>query len=113
MVGACIYVCQWHKSRNRSFKFRYLTGNTQDSHLICSIDDYDPIVHLNAIFSHPSTLSSVNEISQELQIYQDQLDAEIEDLGLKQSATDAECIKRIQASNEELAELFKKIENVR
>jgi vacuolar protein sorting-associated protein 53 len=77
------------------------------------IDDYDPIDHLNAIFSHPSTLSSVSKTSEALQVYQDQLDAEIEDLDTQQAATDAECIKRIQASKAELAELFKKIDGVR
>jgi hypothetical protein len=87
--------------------------SASDSDLTCSIDDYDPIDHLNAIFSYPSTLSSVSKTSEALQVYQDQLDTEIEDLDLQQSATEAECIKRIQASGEELAELFKKIENVR
>jgi vacuolar protein sorting-associated protein 53 len=77
------------------------------------IDDYDPIDHLNTIFSHPSTLSSVSKTSEALQVYQDQLDAEIEDLDTQQAATDTECIKRIQASKAELAELFKKIDGVR
>ena len=76
-------------------------------------DDYDPIDHLNAIFSHPSTLSSVSKTSEALQVYQDQLDAEIEDLDVQQAGTDTECIKRIQASKAELADLFKKIDGVR
>jgi vacuolar protein sorting-associated protein 53 len=83
------------------------------THLTCLADDYDPIDHLNAIFSLPSTLSSVSKTSEALRDYEDQLDAEIEDLDLQQAATDAECIKRIQASKAELAELFKKIEGVR
>jgi hypothetical protein len=76
-------------------------------------DDYDPIEHLNAIFSHPSTLSSVSKTSEALQLYQDQLHAEIEDLDIQQAATDTECIKRIQDSKAELADLFKKIDGVR
>src|SRR5256885_251606 len=76
-------------------------------------EDYDPIDHLNAIFSHPSTLSSVTATSEALQAYRDQLDAEIEDLDIQQSVTDAECIERIQASKAELAWLFRKIEGVR
>jgi vacuolar protein sorting-associated protein 53 len=87
--------------------------NAANACLIFLIDDYDPIDHLNAIFSHPSTLSSVSKTSEALQVYQDQLDAEIEDLDTQQAATDAECIKRIQASKVELAELFKKIDGVR
>jgi vacuolar protein sorting-associated protein 53 len=87
--------------------------NAAKAYLTFLIDDYDPIDHLNAIFSHPSTLSSVSKTSEALQVYQDQLDAEIEDLDTQQAATDAECIKRIQASKAELAELFKKIDGVR
>ena len=87
--------------------------NSAKACLTFLIDDYDPIDHLNAIFSHPSTLSSVSKTSETLQVYQDQLDAEIEDLDTQQAATDAECIKRIQASKVELAELFKKIDGVR
>jgi hypothetical protein len=87
--------------------------NAAKARLTCLADDYDPIDHLNAIFSQPSTLSSVSKTSEALRDYQDQLDAEIEDLDLQQEATDGECIKRIQASKAELAELFKKIEGVR
>ena len=68
--------------------------NSAKACLTFLIDDYDPIDHLNAIFSHPSTLSSVSKTSETLQVYQDQLDAEIEDLDTQQAATDTECIKR-------------------
>src|SRR5271170_4386797 len=87
--------------------------NSAKACLTFLIDDYDPIDHLNAIFSHPSTLSSVSKTSETLQVYQDQLDAEIEDLDTKQAATDAECLKRMQASKAELEDLFHRIESVR
>ena len=81
--------------------------------LTLSADDYDPIEHLNTIFSHPSTLSSVAQTSAALQGYQDGLDAEIEELDELQQDANEDCIRRIQASQVELAELFKKIDGVR
>ena len=77
------------------------------------LDDYDPIDHLNAIFSHPSTLSSVTATSRALQTYQDDLDDEIDSLEEQQAISNAECLERMQASKAELADLFKKIESVR
>ena len=76
-------------------------------------DDYDPICHLNAIFSHPSTLSSVTKTAEALQVYQHELDSEIEELVEHQAISHAECLERMQASKAELAELFKKIDGVR
>ncbi|KAI9872991.1 MAG: Vacuolar protein sorting-associated protein 53 [Pleopsidium flavum] len=75
--------------------------------------DYDPIDHLNAIFSHPSTLSSVSKASQALETYQHELDADIAELVTQQSTSDVESVQRIQATKADLAELFKKIEDVR
>ncbi|KAI9835192.1 MAG: hypothetical protein M1819_002562 [Sarea resinae] len=76
-------------------------------------DDYDPIDHLNAIFSHPSTLPAVSSTSDALRAYQDELDEDIAQLIETQSASDAESVRRIQAAKAELAELFEKIEGVR
>ena len=75
--------------------------------------DYDPIDHLNTIFSHPSTLSSVSKVSQTLHHYRHELDADISELTAQQSTSDVESIQRIQATKADLAELFKKIEDVR
>lgn len=74
---------------------------------------YDPIDHLNAIFSHPSTLSSVAKASRALQSYQHDLDNEITDVVSRQSASDVDSIQRIQSAKIELADLFQKIEGVR
>ncbi|KAE8362403.1 Vps53-like protein [Aspergillus caelatus] len=75
--------------------------------------DYDPIDHLNAIFSHPSTLSSVSHVSQSLLDYEDELDDEIGALVEEQVTSNAESVERIQAAQADLTELFKKIDDVR
>ncbi|KAB8233652.1 Vacuolar protein sorting-associated protein 53 [Aspergillus alliaceus] len=75
--------------------------------------DYDPIDHLNAVFSHPSTLSSVSQVLQSLLDYEDELDEEIGALVEEQVTSNAESVERIQAAQEDLTELFKKIDDVR
>lgn len=76
-------------------------------------DDYDPLDHLNAIFSHASTLNSVADTSQALSHYQDDLDEDIATAVATQLASDASSVARIQKAKSELADLFKKIEGVR
>jgi small-conductance mechanosensitive channel len=75
--------------------------------------NYDPLEHLNAIFSDPTTLSSVPSISDALRSYQDELDEEIAELVVNQSDSDAQSVKEIKDAKADLAELFQKIENVR
>jgi hypothetical protein len=75
--------------------------------------DYDPLDHLNAIFSHPSTLTSVGDASVALRDYQDDLDTEIATAVSAQLASDTDSVRRIQEARSELAELFRKIEGVR
>ncbi|KAJ5688665.1 hypothetical protein N7462_003057 [Penicillium macrosclerotiorum] len=75
--------------------------------------DYDPIDHLNAIFSHPSTLSSVSQISNSLHAYEDELDNDIGVLVEEQVTSNAESVERIQTAKADLSELFKKIDDVR
>ncbi|KAF2013469.1 hypothetical protein BU24DRAFT_372904 [Aaosphaeria arxii CBS 175.79] len=75
--------------------------------------DYDPIDHLNALFAHPSSLSSVSGVTETLRSYQDDLDEDIANFVSSQSASDADSVQRIQAAKAELADLFKKIESVR
>ncbi|KAL4898233.1 Vps53-like protein [Aspergillus ambiguus] len=74
---------------------------------------YDPIDHLNAIFSHPSTLSSVSQVSHSLREYEDELDNDISALVEDQVTSNAESVERIQAAKADLTELFKKIDEVR
>ena len=76
-------------------------------------DDYDPIEHLNQIFSHPSTLTSVSQTREILHVYEDDLDNEIEALEDDQVQSNAQCLQRMEASKAELAELFQRIESVR
>ncbi|KAF9886839.1 Vacuolar protein sorting-associated protein 53 [Aspergillus nanangensis] len=75
--------------------------------------DYDPIDHLNAIFSHPSTLSSVSHVSYSLREYEDELDNDISALVEDQVTSNAESVERIQAAKADLTDLFKKIDDVR
>ncbi|WPH02305.1 Hypothetical protein R9X50_00516700 [Acrodontium crateriforme] len=75
--------------------------------------DYDPIDHLNALFSHPSTLSTAPAVSKSLQRYQDDLDTDISALVTAQTTSEADSVRRIQDAKDELAELFAKIEGVR
>lgn len=75
--------------------------------------DYDPIDHLNTLFSHPSTLSSVSAVGDSLARYQNDLDSDISALVTAQATSDGESVLRIQDAKAELAELFAKIESVR
>ncbi|EEQ33201.1 vacuolar protein sorting 53 [Microsporum canis CBS 113480] len=75
--------------------------------------DYNPIEHLNAIFSHPSTLVSLPKTSQVLQTYQDELNDDITTLVEAQAASNLESVERIRNAKEDMVELFKKIEEVR
>ena len=75
--------------------------------------DYDPIDHLNSLFSHPSTLSSVPAVQTSLQQYQNGLDRDISSLVSQQSNSDDDSVRRMQDAKAELADLFAKIEGVR
>ncbi|KAF1812395.1 hypothetical protein P152DRAFT_449644 [Eremomyces bilateralis CBS 781.70] len=75
--------------------------------------DYDPVGHLNAIFSHHSTLSSLEQTSSTLLQLQHGLDRQIEQSISTQIASDGDNISRIQNTKAELAGLFTKIDNVR
>jgi vacuolar protein sorting-associated protein 53 len=81
--------------------------------LMSETEHYDPIEHLNQIFSHPSSLSSVHKASDMIHVYERELDADIELLEEQQSRSNSECMERMAASQAELSELFKKIEDVR
>lgn len=87
----------------------YRLGGTTDP----AIADYDPIAHLNTIFSHPSTISAAPGVSRALSAYQHDLDSDIASLVAKQTTSDEDSIGRIKAAQAELADLFKKIEGVR
>ncbi|KAI0149685.1 Vps53-like protein [Hypoxylon sp. NC0597] len=75
--------------------------------------DYDPIQHLNLLFSHPSTVSSISRVSSTLQSQQNDLSAEISSLQTAQAYGPDSSLERMQSAQAELAGLFKKIETVR
>ncbi|KAF3057307.1 Vacuolar protein sorting-associated protein 53 like protein [Daldinia childiae] len=75
--------------------------------------DYDPIQHLNLLFSHPSTVSSITRVSSTLQSHHDDLSAEISSLQTAQAYGPDSSLERMQTAQAELAGLFKKIETVR
>ncbi|KAH7060885.1 Vps53-like protein [Macrophomina phaseolina] len=75
--------------------------------------DYNPIDHLNQIFSHPSTLSSIEPTAAALRAYEYDLDEDIAEVVGQQSLSDAESVRHIQNAKQELDELFGKIEDVR
>lgn len=75
--------------------------------------NYDPIEHLNTIFSHPSTLTSIGATASALQYHQDDLSTTISALSASQARSDDTSLQRMQSAKEELAQLFSKIESVR
>lgn len=75
--------------------------------------DYDPIDHLNALFAHPSTLSSVPATSQALHNHVSELDDEVAKLVATQVNTNDASVQGIETAKRELVELFKGIEGVR
>ncbi|KAF2857694.1 hypothetical protein K470DRAFT_273083 [Piedraia hortae CBS 480.64] len=76
-------------------------------------DDYDPIDHLNTLFSHPSALSAAPAVSAALRQHQNDLDRSIASLVSIQTSSDSDSVRRIQDANQELDQLFKQIEGVR
>lgn len=75
--------------------------------------DYDPIDHLNLLFSHPSTVSSISQVSQTLRDHKNDVSSEITDLETNQAYGADSSLERMQSAQAELAQLFRKIETVR
>jgi len=104
---------EWGHGTSKLLRFRYqtqLTYHIADSHTTAN---YDPVDHLNAVFSHPSCLSSISRTSRALRAYQRDLDHEISAHVQQQSTSDVDSVKRIQAAKADLVELFQKVEGVR
>lgn len=79
----------------------------------CAPADYDPITHLNAIFSHPSTLTSISQTTSALQAYQNGLSSSILSHTHTLTSSPDDSIQRMASAKTELAILFRKIESVR
>ncbi|EAA36174.1 hypothetical protein GE21DRAFT_2274 [Neurospora crassa] len=75
--------------------------------------EYDPIAHLNLLFSHPSTVSSVGRVSSTLQRHKDELTKSIDSLETAQAYGPDSSLERMQSAQAELASLFQRIESVR
>ncbi|KAF4125128.1 vacuolar protein sorting-associated protein 53, partial [Geosmithia morbida] len=75
--------------------------------------DYDPVSHLNELFAHPTTLSSISQVSQTLGKRQNELLSEIDGLEQRQAYQPNSSLERMQSAQAELAQLFRKIEAVR
>ncbi|GAB7343330.1 hypothetical protein MBLNU457_1378t1 [Dothideomycetes sp. NU457] len=74
--------------------------------------DYNPIDHLNALFSTPSSLSSVRRVSSALRAHQDELDRSIRVQARRQRTSNKGSVERIQGAQSELGDLFEKISSV-
>ncbi|KAH6853535.1 Vps53-like protein [Chaetomium sp. MPI-CAGE-AT-0009] len=75
--------------------------------------EYDPIAHLNLIFSHPSTVPSVTRVSSTIQRHKDDLSRSIKTLETTQAYGPDSSLERMQSAQAELASLFQRIESVR
>ncbi|CAG9955094.1 unnamed protein product [Clonostachys rosea f. rosea IK726] len=81
-------------------------------HLFRAVE-YDPIDHLNLLFSHPSTVSSISKVSQTLKHRQHELQEDINQRETQQAYQPNSSLERMQSAQAELAQLFRKIEMVR
>lgn len=75
--------------------------------------DYDPIQHLNLLFSHPSTVTSISHVSTNLTAHHNELSSSLAALETAQAYGPDSSLERMQAAQAELAGLFRKIETVR
>ncbi|KAK6510144.1 Vacuolar protein sorting-associated protein 53 [Arthrobotrys musiformis] len=75
--------------------------------------DYDPVSHLNDIFTTPGTLSSLPTISTSLANHVSLLSDNVRTLVANQVISDASSVTRVAHAKADLDELFKNIETVR
>ncbi|KHJ36150.1 putative garp complex subunit vps53 [Erysiphe necator] len=75
--------------------------------------DFDPIEHLNLIFSNPTSLGSIESVHNALQNHQQDLSRSINLLSVQQSRNSNTSIERLQCTKSELDNLFSRIESVR
>lgn len=84
------------------------------TNLARTTEDYDPIVHLNALFSHPSAVTSISSVSSTLGSQKNALTTSIRELETAQAYSGPDSsLERMQSAQAELATLFKRIESVR
>ncbi|RWA14435.1 hypothetical protein EKO27_g643 [Xylaria grammica] len=89
-----------------------MNGNAAES-LSLDAADYDPVQHLNLLFPHSSTVSSIHSVSSTLRSEQDALSTQIAARQTAQAYGPDSSLERMQSAQAELGELFRKIETVR
>ncbi|KAM5355457.1 hypothetical protein ACJ41O_002103 [Fusarium nematophilum] len=89
-----------------------MNGNLPEASALDAVD-YDPIDHLNLLFSHPSAISSISQVSKTLKSHQNALSNDIATLETAQAYGPDSSLERMQSAQAELAQLFRKIETVR
>ena len=75
--------------------------------------DYDPLTHLDAIFSHPSTLTRVTPTLSLLHTHESHLTTQITSLSTDQAQSHATCLSNLQTSRRELADLLFRVDDLR
>ncbi|EFX05621.1 garp complex subunit [Grosmannia clavigera kw1407] len=75
--------------------------------------NYNPVEHLNILFSHPSAVSSLPIVSRRLRIHSDELSSEIAAMETAQAYGSGASLERMQSAQTELASVFSRIEDVR
>ncbi|RKF65009.1 Vacuolar protein sorting-associated protein 53-like protein [Golovinomyces cichoracearum] len=85
---------------------------TQISKLSLDTVDFDPVECLNVIFSHPSSLSSLNITLDTLKSHRNGLSRNIKSLSALPSQNSDASLERLLCAKGELDELFTKIESV-
>jgi hypothetical protein len=112
MNGASAAPSSLDASKPRYFELNISLFHREAEYLLFTVE-YDPITHLNAIFSHPSTLASIASTAAALQNHQNDLSTSISALAAAQAYSDDSSLQRMQSAKVELAQLFRKIESVR
>ncbi|KAF4548329.1 Vps53-like protein [Elsinoe fawcettii] len=74
--------------------------------------DYNPITHLNALFSHPSHLSSLPLLTTRLRTHQDAVTSTLSRRISAQRITDTQSLTSIRTAQSTLSSLFSQIESV-
>ncbi|KAK6517446.1 Vacuolar protein sorting-associated protein 53 [Arthrobotrys megalospora] len=75
--------------------------------------DYDPVAHLNDIFTTPGSLAALPSVSSSLTTHVTSLSDTIRTLVANQAISDASSVTRVAHAKADLDELFKNIETVR
>ncbi|KAK8064379.1 hypothetical protein PG994_007017 [Apiospora phragmitis] len=90
-----------------------MNGSAGESSLSLDAVHYDPIDHLNLLFAHPSTVSSISRVSTNLNKQNNALSTQITELETAQAYGPDSSLERMHSAQAELAGLFRKIETVR